>query len=126
MRDNENAPVIRIETRHFHITFETDTMELLGKPRHMEFLWDNEENILSAVIVEKHTRFSTRLPTPRKKDALHPTKVHEPCIVKELVEKLGWESGRCYEITGTYDPDKKTADFPLAQAEDAGGWENAL
>ena len=66
MRENETNPVIRIETHHHHMTFETETMELLGKPRHLEFLWNDEEKVLCVVIAEKHTRYSTTLPVPRK------------------------------------------------------------
>jgi len=125
MRENETMPVIRIETQHYNMTFEADTVELFGKPRHIEFLWDGNEKILCVVITEKHTRYSTRLPVSRKRDSLYHIKVHEPFIVKQLAEKLGWEPGRCYETAGTYDPEKKVACFPLAQAEAAGGWENA-
>ena len=125
MRDNESVPLIRIETQYHNITFEPDTMELLDKPRHIEFLWDGDEKVLNVLITEKHSRYSTRLPDPRKRDALHPTKVYEPCIVKELAQKLGWKHGRCYEAAGTYSPEKRTVYFPLTQAEEIGGWENA-
>ena len=126
MRDNDLIPVIRIETRSHNMTFEADTMELIGRPRHLEFLWDDDEKMLCVVIVPKHTRYSTRLPETRKKDSLHPTKVQESHIVKALANKLGWEKGRCYEITGTYDAGKRAVYFPLSQAEDIGGWEYAF
>ena len=125
MHDNDRIPVIRIETHRYNMTFEPDTMEILGNPRHIEFLWDGGDKVLSAVIAEKHTRYSTRLPVPRKKDALHPTKIAEPCIVRQLAEALGWEPGRCYEAAGGYDEEKKIARFTLSDAQEAGGWENA-
>ena len=127
MRDNqENCPVIRLETRSHNITFEPETVRLIGEPRHVEFFWDGDKQRLCIAMTQTATRYSTKLPPLSKLDPLRPSIVAEPELVRFLADAFGWEKNRCYEAKGSFDEQTKLAVFELSDAAETGGWENAF
>ena len=128
MHDNQDKdkPIVKLETHSHNITFEPETVRLIGEPRHVEFYWDGEQQRLCVAIKQTASRYSTKLPPLSKKDPLRPSTVAEPELVRFLADTLNWAKDRCYEAQGVFNEEEKIAVFNLSEAAEAGGWENAF
>jgi len=119
-------PTIRLETKKNSMSLPPESVLCIEQPRHVEFAYDRERQILVMQGADAATRYSVKLPPLSKTDRYRPSQLYVPELVRALACQLDWERNKCYEVEGTYDKESRVAFFKLSDAKISGGWENAF
>lgn len=110
----ETRPFIRIYTKYRRILINLATHDILGKPPHFEFFWNDENKFLFIVglwdINMGCYPVSPRIYQNRKNEIV----LQERTFFNGLMKKLSWQNNMVYKVYGDFIPTYNMIGFHMA------------
>ena len=122
----EERSSIRISMKNRRISINPAAYEMLGKPPHFMFLWENEKRLMLMLGVWNPKRDYYTVPPSVREQRDQEICIHTVGFCAALERKFGWRYDRVYQVFGDVmpEPDYKILVFrmdePVVLEEDAG------
>jgi len=117
---------LSFDLKRHRITIYRSVLSHLKDPSHVDFLYDEDRNIL--VITASTTKTTTTFAVPKRvySEGKFQCVIYRRAFTESLQKRLNWENGELYRVLGNYSPELNVIAFELNKAEKVDGVEFSI